>query len=74
MDTKPENPSMHRSGHESKDSNPLLLAILAAVIIGSILVTVFTVTRLVTKRLTSAYDLDDCECHMIALAVANWLT
>lgn len=42
-------------------ANTLYPPILATVIICSILITVFTSARLITKRLVSTYDVEDCE-------------
>lgn len=61
MGTKPEDASSFRPEHGSNASSPLLPAILAAVILCSVLTTVFTAARLTIKRLSAAYDLCDCE-------------
>ena len=50
-------------GHGPNDTNPLYPVILATAILCSILTTIFAAARLVTKRLTSKYDLEDCECR-----------
>lgn len=43
--------------------NTLYLPILATVLLCGILITLFTAARLVTKRLISTYDVEDCEFH-----------
>ena len=42
-------------------SNTLLPSIFAAVLTCGILTTLFTAARLITKRLISKYDVEDCE-------------
>ena len=64
MTTAPGETRQPKPGNGPNDTNPLYPAILATVILGSILTTIFTAARLVTKRLISNYDLEDCECRM----------
>ena len=51
-------------GSEPRESNPLLPAIMATVLICGILTSVMTGLRLMTQRLTSSYYFDDCESHV----------
>ncbi|CAD6592815.1 MAG: hypothetical protein ASARMPRED_006731 [Alectoria sarmentosa] len=59
MTTAPGETRQPKPGNGPNDTNPLYPAILATVILGSILTTIFTAARLVTKRLISNYDLED---------------
>ena len=43
--------------------NPLYGFTLVTVILCSSLTTIFTAARLVTKRLTAKYGIEDCECR-----------
>ena len=65
MGTKPEDASSFRPEHGSNALNPLLPAIVAAVILCSIFTTVLTAARLIIKRLSSTYELHDCKYQTI---------
>lgn len=52
-------------------SNTLYPTILATVILCSILTTVFAAARLIAKRLTSTYGLEDCECQTAPLSISQ---
>lgn len=62
MIVKPGNTIPIRSERGPNESNPLYSSILVAVILCSILTTIFTAARLITKRLVSTYGPEDCEC------------
>ena len=66
-------PLGHKSSLRSEsgpdESNTLYPVILATVVLCSILTTVLTAARLITKRFISPYSLEDCECQIDSLSI-----
>ncbi len=56
-----------------RSPNPLYPTTLVTVLLCSILTTIFTAARLITKRLMSKYNIEDCESNNSVVVVPDQL-